>query len=127
MKKTARRLDPFEFGFIIIAIVLVIAFIHAIFFAGSSENYKYCKHEYCNHERCLSKEFSDEAAKTMEIEGVKVERELKEAKREKARDFIEEFKASLPLNLHKNKNSEKDKDVVAYYNPATKTVMYRVQ
>ena len=61
-----------------------------------------------------------------EIENKYPERELKEAKREKARqDFIEEFKASLPLNLHKNKKS--DKDLVAYYNPATKTVTYRVQ
>ena len=125
MKKTARTLDPFEFAFIIIAIVFVITLIHGIFFAGSSE---YCNHESCNYESCLSKEFPDEKERAQEIERLKAERELKEAKREKARqDFIEEFKASLPLNLHKNKNSEEDKDVVAYYNPATKTVMYRVQ
>ena len=125
MKKTARTLDPFEFAFIIIAIVFVITLIHGIFFAGSSE---YCNHESCNYESCLSKEFPDEKERAQEIERLKAERELKEAKREKARqDFIEEFKASLPLNLHKNKNSEKDKDVVAYYNPATKTVIYRVQ
>ena len=125
MKKTARTLDPFEFAFIIIAIVFVITLIHGIFFAGSSE---YCDHESCNYESCLSKEFPDEKERAQEIERLKAERELKEAKREKARqDFIEEFKASLPLNLHKNKNPEEDKDVVAYYNPATKTVMYRVQ
>ena len=125
MKKTARTLDPFEFAFIIIAIVFVITLIHGIFFAGSSE---YCNHESCNYESCLSKEFPDEKERAQEIERLKAERELKEAKREKARqDFIEEFKASLPLNLHKNKNSEEDKDVVAYYNPATKTVTYRVQ
>lgn len=125
MKKTARTLDPFEFAFIIIAIVFVITLIHGIFFEGSSE---YCNHESCNYESCLSKEFPDEKERAQEIERLKAERELKEAKREKARqDFIEEFKASLPLNLHKNKNSEEDKDVVAYYNPATKTVTYRVQ
>ena len=123
MKKTARTLDPFEFAFIIIAIVFVITLIHGIFFAGSSE---YCNHESCNYESCLSKEFPDEKERAQEIERLKAERELKEAKREKARqDFIEEFKASLPLNLHKNKKS--DKDLVAYYNPATKTVTYRVQ
>ena len=120
MKKNARTLDPFEFAFIIIAIVFVITLIHGIFFSEYCECCEYC--EYSNHECSLSKEFPDET------ERIKQERELKEAKREKARqDFIEEFKASLPLNLHKNKNSEKDKDVVAYYNPATKTVMYRVQ
>ena len=129
MKKTARKFDPFEFGFIIIAIVFVITLIHAIFFSEYCECCEYCEYcEYSNHECSLSKEFPDEKERAQEIERLKAERELKEAKREKARqDFIEEFKASLPLNLHKNKNSEKDKDVVAYYNPATKTVIYRVQ
>lgn len=80
----------------------------------------------CSPEYCICNEFPDEAERTKALERLKAERELKEAKREKARqDFIEEFKASLPLNLHKNKKS--DKDLVAYYNPATKTVTYRVQ
>ena len=126
MKKTARKLDPFEFGIILIGIIGVMATIYTIFFAEYCEYCGYCDHEYCVHDCYLTKEFFDEIERAQELERIKVERELKEAKREKARqDFIEEFKASLPLNLHKNKKS--DKDLVAYYNPATKTVIYRVQ